>query len=680
MADTGLYPSGSRRPFRHECETVAPFRLTPLLLSAWLMSENSVTGDDREDAKRDIEAVTKEVARDRLDKLLEWGFREERPALVEALPAVGKSYGVIKWAAATGNPVTVFTERHELYNQYDKWATDFDLTARQLPVFHQDCPTIENGDNEEEIEDTEYSIRPIIGHGGGDDWSAKLSAMYETGVSGRELHDRASSYFGEELPCQRDGTCPYMDALDQDRDGVDVLIGNFRQVFAEQYREGRYLVFDEFPRQSFIQTFSLSTVSKTVDRFVSRSGVLPFSNWRDIEGYSSRDADGTAVGTWLDEHGHDRDTTPLYRGTGGDIDVRGPLLTEIVLRFNNLENGWRRADLGDGRIAVQSPQDNEVSLLDPPPTDGAEGVLALDGTPCIEKWKLLLGEELEHRAVFSNDEKRRFLREGLGLSFIQTAGTPKPYRGGRSMTPDDDMAFIEAVKQREGQRPSLISSLAAITEYEDRDVDSLIDKRTHYNDFKGSGDLGEDRLGIVIGCDQPGDDKIQRWGALAGHSVTRQTDEDGEPTRGDALDFGPFGNRILEDSRENEVLQAAMRFGREEVDGERGATVYLHTAAVPAWARPETSIPNIHTYAKNGGVIKVIEAIKERDDWRTEEWKTSELADSITGIRRKQVRNLLRDTLAAEGYIESRRGGRGNAYLWSNKRLDETGSFGFVEW
>ena len=96
-----------------------------------------------------LEKVTIEAARDRVSQLIEKGFTGDIPALIEALPAVGKSYGVIKWAATSGEPVSIFTERHELYDQYEEWATEeFDLTAQQLPVFHHDCPTVATTGNE----------------------------------------------------------------------------------------------------------------------------------------------------------------------------------------------------------------------------------------------------------------------------------------------------------------------------------------------------------------------------------------------------------------------------------------------------------------------------------------------------------------------------------------------------
>jgi hypothetical protein len=304
-------------------------------------------------------------------------------------------------------------------------------------------------------------------------------------------------------------------------------------------------------------------------------------------------------------------------------------------------------------------------------------VIALDGTPCIPKWELLLGEDLQHHSVLSEEEKREYLREVQKLQFVQTTENTKPYHGKGNASEDSDMAFIESVKEREVQEPSLISSKAAIEEYEKRGFKKLIDKQKHYNALKGINLFESDQLGIVIGCPQPSDDNIELWGALAGYSITRKKDQDGNPTAGTDLDFGPFGNQILKDSRENEVFQAAMRFGRDEANS---AIIYIHTAAIPDWLELKKDIPSIHAWDKDKGVTKVVNAIKDREGWQTNEWKTTELAESVDNLSKRQVLNVLKDPLQKEGHIQSRRGGRGNGYIWSNVCLEDAGEYGIVEW
>jgi hypothetical protein len=104
----------------------------------------------------------------------------------------------------------------------------------------------------------------------------------------------------------------------------------------------------------------------------------------------------------------------------------------------------------------------------------------------------------------------------------------------------------------------------------------------HYGNLKGMNKFEKERLGIILGSPHPGHQEIQMWSAFAGKSAEPK-EVDGKVLEGADTDYGPFGNRVMRTFIHDEVLQAAMRFGREEVNGEKGATVYLHTCAFPTW-------------------------------------------------------------------------------------------------
>jgi hypothetical protein len=58
--------------------------------------------------------------------------------------------------------------------------------------------------------------------------------LYEAGIFGKELHENSTAYFGQRLPCQLDGPCPYMEKRDFDPSEYDVLIGHY--LHEVQYR------------------------------------------------------------------------------------------------------------------------------------------------------------------------------------------------------------------------------------------------------------------------------------------------------------------------------------------------------------------------------------------------------------------------------------------------------------
>ena len=190
--------------------------------------------------------------------------------------------------------------------------------------------------------------------------------------------------------------------------------------------------------------------------------------------------------------------------------------------------------------------------------------------------------------------------------------------------------------------------------------------------------FSDKRLGVILGNPHPGDHVIKKWSALTGHSAERNCIE-GEKQTGSDTDYGEFGNTVMNTFVHDEVLQAAMRFGREEVDGERGATVYIHTAAIPDWVPVEKQIPEIKSWqTQKDGVPKVIEAIRSLSSWKNEGWRSTDLYD-LTELGDRQVRYHL-DSLADSGYIE--RLGKidtGNTLHYANVRLDDAGVYGHVE-
>lgn len=294
-------------------------------------------------------------------------------------------------------------------------------------------------------------------------------------------------------------------------------------------------------------------------------------------------------------------------------------------------------------------------------------MIALDGTPTVAKWQLMLGKELQHRPVLSDEEKKMYFREILGIRVVQTTEAANHYSGksGISVTPQQDLALIEAVRRREKVQPCLITSQSAEMKYLKCGLEELIEDVErdvrHYGEFKGSNDFGEIRVGIVVGSPHYGDNQIQKWCALAGESVIRA-----EGTKGVGQDFGPYGNQILHGMRENEVLQAIMRFGRDT----GGATVYVHTGALPEWVERDEYVTELWKWPD--GMCEVLGAIKEHGE---PEWRTKNISENVSICEQMARKHL--NKLVSFGYLNRWWEGRG--YTYSDERLDTIGEFGHVE-
>jgi len=222
-------------------------------------------------------------------------------------------------------------------------------------------------------------------------------------------------------------------------------------------------------------------------------------------------------------------------------------------------------------------------------------------------WELALGGRLNHRPVLQDSERAEYVRDALNLNLVRTSEYVKSYNNADHVYVESDAALLEKIAERHGERPSVISTMTALEEYDaaglfdaDRtehgaltgDVfDGLADRVKWYGNVLGSNEFDETRVGAVIGSNHYGDGFIKKWGAYAGRAVERETwgavaddpdtdlsreeldesDRDPtEPAKGAHTSYGAFGNDVLQHMREHDTLQAAMRFGR---DG-NGAVVY----------------------------------------------------------------------------------------------------------
>jgi hypothetical protein len=283
---------------------------------------------------------------------------------------------------------------------------------------------------------------------------------------------------------------------------------------------------------------------------------------------------------------------------------------------------------------------------------------------------MLLGDDMIHRPVLSDEERAQYIRHGLGLKIIQTTTDVKPYNSGTYVTRHNDRAIFEAIRQREGKHPSLISSKRAIEQYEEDGTLLSVDNHAYYYDIKGMNDFEHVRLGIVAGSPEPSSQTLQLWGALAGTSVESNGEKGWDRT------YGDFGDRLLLGMRENEVLQAVMRFGRSVKDGERGATVYVHTGALPEWVPVTPAYADVHLWdnGETNGMGQVLAAIGSKDEWRT-----PEIANHpVVSISNRQVRRNLK-TLRDYGYIDGKNEGPGIGYRWWDIRVIEATPYGQVE-
>jgi len=587
----------------------------------------------------DETALTLDEARTRCQRHIDTALRNGAHTLIDALPAMGKSSGVIRGAAKTDTPISVFTARHDLYGQYSEWCEEHGLSYHRLPSFHEDCPTA-RGEH-------------------GDDWREDVLELYGEGVMAGEIHKYAEQYFAQPLPCDDGQECPYKQGWDFESDEYEVLIGHYQHAYNPNITAGRVAVFDEFPANSFFVEFDGDTVQLAVSDYLSRQDGLPFGDYTELIEFRNSEQ-GDEARDWFDADDLIRDGEPVLSDESGTAHAYAPLLTYAVLCGDNLGNGWECADLdleagiGTHRRAARDRKSGEVHLLLQPELDEAKGVIALDGTPTTDLWQLTVDTGLSRAEILSDEERADYLSDALDLSIVQTAGDfAYSYSGWDNADPERDGLLFEAVADREETEPALISTKKAIDQYEQAGALKPVGKHEHYGNLKGSNQLEDEYVGIVAGSTHYGDKYVKMWGALADECVERVGDG-----RGMNLDYGEFGNAVLRHMREHEVLQAVLRFGRDQ----KSTTVYTNTAALPKWVPVEEEV-SIQGWSK--GTKEVVGTLQAN---APDQWKTDDIADQVS-VGGRHVRNILKK-LVEYGYVTREKDGCAALWVVGDDELD----------
>ena len=328
--------------------------------------ENITTIDDggylvelpRVDHERGPSITTRE-ARTRVQERIREGMRSSTSTLVDAIPSLGKSYGLVKVAADLDEPITVFTSRHDLYDQYEQWCDEHGLKSYTLPSFYESCPTAK-GEH-------------------GDRWRNQVLGLYSAGATASEIHERARQCFGEPLPCEQGSSCPYKAKWNFEPTEYDVLVGYYSQAYNPNVIENRTVAFDEFVGETFVTKLDVKRVNSAVSTFLSTRGDIPFDNYSDL-----RDGRGTAqaaetIDTLTQGGSVEADSNVIFQGDTQAENAAhklAPVLVKVLLDAQDLGNVYERSPHG-----VRNRETGNISVLTPPDLEDANTVLALDGTP-----------------------------------------------------------------------------------------------------------------------------------------------------------------------------------------------------------------------------------------------------------------------------------------------------------
>lgn len=594
------------------------------------------------------------------------------PTLVEAIPTIGKTTAAAKFAAEMTESdrsigITYLTHLTDNRKQFVEKVREFangdgGVNPVQLPVLEEDCPTAEGE------------------HGEG--WKNRIISLRDQGISPSTLHKNTRF----SLPCG-DSECPYMDWWSQD-DEEDIIIGHLSHAYAPTVIEDRIVIVDEDPEDAFQTRFTSDELHDLVRSFLIQMDDSPPNDLdqlkliRQLSDPSEQNVSETAKEqrSSVYEYATDLD----YFELGNQIlnerqdhiqaaNVVKAFLEEKVDRTKQdgsyrteLGNGVEHSRLDENTVTAYNPRTGQFAIRRTPDFHKAAALVGLDGTPTKAIWKGRLGvDELDHKQVLTDECRREYLEEVLGYKLFQTSKYIKPYSGA---TPErisfqKDRGLLHEVQRKSDGEVGLITTKKARTELLDREDGNRIhieddedEPVNHYRNIKGSNEFEGDEIqvGVVIGSPHPGSNELRLVAGLNGdvYEANRVDIEEGdhqytrrEPTE----ESRPY----LEHFREHSVAQAVLRFGRTD-----GATVFIHTSAIPAWMKPMAE--ELDGRLRPSGEQEVIQALQDLSEATTAE------VTRQTNVTINTVRTHLH-SLAAEGLVS--KGGDQQRFIW--KRCDE---------
>lgn len=608
------------------------------------------------------QGITTDELRERVFQTLKTAMIEERDMTVDAIMSGGKTYGTFKAAADLDHQVTYFAPRLDMYDQAAEYAKEVGIPEDEikiLPSLKRDCPTWD-------------------GHHGSE-WEERVKRQYYAGARPKVIHDQ-----NDGIPCreEHDGECPYEAMWDFDPDDYQVIIGHYKHSHVTHVTMGRTAVFDEDPASAFTTRLEGGQLQQSINTFLDMDVSPPVEDFDELLRIRRDDRRVKECMRWYNQMRQagefdfgSPDSANVVALDGENYHGYAPhavyaiLNSEPIEEGSNFERGFIPEGLSGSLFFTTSDEygDYYVEFRESPKLHYTNATVALDGTPLIDEsrsdphkvreWSMSLGTDLEHHRILSDEERRNYIRDTLGHTYVQVSNGANPYSSGRYNNMTEDAALCAGVREfyGGGDAPVVFTPKAVADQYEEAgfERDGLAKTIDYPGNLRGTDRYGEERLAVQLGSSHHGDHEIRRRAAWLRETVEVSG-------KGMDRDYGsPLANSILKQMRENQTAQNVMRVGR---DG-GGALIVLKTAA----------IPDYFPVAGKGGVTPWPDGMKEVltawTDLSPSELKTVEVAEiaahDAVSVSERQVRNAL-DSFCELGYVKKGdhpNDGRKNVYV-----------------
>ena len=640
--------------------------------------------------KRGLDWPSTREARDELFATISKVMSNEDTAVVDAPTSLGKSHTVATTAwnsdssldQVTGNgPVIHLHATRDARDEAIEAAYEADIDYFVLQSRHEACD-VAAGDYDPPAADADEEIdyTPITMNGTpASDW---LQAMCDgRGIPFSAAHRRLEEHNdqGVDLPCcsgdttydeeegdfeETPSTCPAISQWESFRalrDEVDVVFATHNFAHVPGLRMGTNIVIDEEP--DFVQDLTKERVEKAITAYLQAIDA-PVTTWEAFIQLSRLDQYGTDAAAERDQLRGSLDKKPALEHYFEDerAHTLAPALARAIFNAEERANGRRfgktphqpprldatvRDDDGWNRewVSVCLDEDNNLrSVRSAPDFSQARSVVGLDAWPARPKWMVNVHPDIHIKDVLDAEERQLWRRFERGLRVVQVGDATRPLASGEYFNERQVSALVEHLVDEfgGGSFRTAITTMAVEGRLKQiMDDAGCVDPATmHYGEEKSRNDFANERVGVVNGCIDPGDDYVVDLLAELDLEAAPETvvDDEGEEQRAHGRGFeGPdadVAEEILASVRENHTAQAAGRYARDPSNDDSHATVFVRTDAMPA-GLADVQISGVE-WVYTDTQREIVETLRSS----TSTMSTREIADSV-GCSKEHVRKTL---------------------------------------
>jgi len=645
-------------------------------------------------------------ARTRLEDSIINTVAHQDSKVIDAPTALGKSYTVatFPWLrhreVRNGSPVIHLHATKAARKEASQASKQAGLKSKQLRGRTEICPVCA-GDFDDSLTvngepASEWITRQCDGKG------IPLSAVH--GMLER-LNDQ-----GKELPCSpEEDECPSKTQWDdvpwdnptnsengciggaeaEPPDGevvkYDIVHATHPMLFVPSMTKETNVIIDELPNYALQITndgddrngISMGRIQRAVTAYLTEIDA-PVTTWEDfIVANSRRDAYGSMWGEYaefyqeltncieeqspsLDWYIEEPKAHVLVKAIiecildafGNDADANG-------LRTGTATHTLPRMDSEQAvvRVSLVIDENNQIrSIRRTPDLSNTRSVVGLDAHPAMPLWQLNSIEDIERLQVLSSQERTRWRRYERGLFTVQVGEYTRPLSGMNATEWFDDVKIDALLGELvdEGLRTGITTTQVEGDLQQLFKKNGVHDRETmHYGEVRSRNNFGDEDIGFVNGCMDPGDDYILNVLCEYGCQATPETTtgDDGDEHRAHGRGFvGPDAEtaaEILASVRENEVAQAAGRYARNPEKKDDRAVVYVRTDATPQ-GFTDVQVDGVQWSAteKQRTIIETLQSSTKST--------AKEIADGLNVTKRHVLKTLNR--LRMRGLIECEEG------------------------